>query len=117
MRPDLDERAAYGHARHDFPGYGAGSDPVRRLARGCAPRAAPIAQSVFHQVGVIGVAGTELVLDVAVVLGAGIDILDLERDWRAGRDLRPCLVGEHARENTHLVRFLPLGGVARLARP
>ena len=58
-------------------------------------------------------AGAKLVLDVAVVLGAGIDILDLERDRRSGRDLRARLVGEHAREDAHPVRFLPLSDIAR----
>jgi hypothetical protein len=79
-------------------------------------RPEPIAQAVFHQIGVVGMAGTELVLDVAVVLGAGVDILDLERDRRPRRGLHARLIGEHARQDAHLIRLLPLGGVARLAR-
>ena len=60
--------------------------------------------------------GAELVLDVPVVLGARVDILDLERDRRAGGHLLSArLVGEDAGEDAHLVRLLALGGEARLA--
>ena len=61
-------------------------------------------------------AGAELVLDLAVVLGPRVDVLDLERDRRAGGHLLAArLVGEHAGEDAHLVGLLALGGVARLA--
>ena len=63
-------------------------------------------------------AGPVFVLDVGIVLRALVDILDQERDRRAGRHLLAArLVGEHARQDAHRVGFLPLGGEARLARP
>ena len=48
--------------------------------------------------------------DFRIVLGALVDIVDVERDRRAGR--APL---EHAREDAGLVRLLALGGEARLA--
>ena len=87
----------------------------RRLARRRAARAPPIAHAIFGEIGVVGVARAELVLDLPIVLGARIDIVDLERDRRAGGHLRARrLVGEHAGEDAHLVGLLALGGVARL---
>ena len=80
------------------------------------PGAPPIAQAVFHLIGVVGVAGPELVLDLAVVLGPRIHIGDLEGDRRSGGELRAAFVVEHAGEDTHLVGLLALGGVFRLAR-
>ena len=47
-----------------------------------------------------------------IVLGPLIDILDHQADRRPG-----SLAFEHAGEDPHRVRFLPLGGELRLARP
>ncbi len=59
-----------------------------------------------------------LVLDVGIVLGALVDIVDQERDRRSRRHLRAArLIGEHAGEDLHRVRLAPLRGEARLARP
>ncbi len=55
-------------------------------------------------------AGPELVADVGVVLRLLVDILDQERNRRAGRDL--CLhplVLKDAGEDAHPVGLLPLG--------
>jgi len=88
------------------------------LPRRGAPAAAVVAQAVFGVVGVVGVAGAVEVADVRVILRALIDILDHERDRRAGRDLFPARVVDHdAREDLHLVGFAALGGEARLAGP
>ena len=63
-------------------------------------------------------AGAELVADVAIVLGALVDILDQHHDGRAGGDLaRRALVFEDARQDLHLVGLLALRGEARLAGP
>ena len=53
-----------------------------------------------------------------IVLAALVDIVDDERDRRAGRHLRAgCLVREHAGEDFDRVGFLALRGEARLAGP
>jgi hypothetical protein len=55
-------------------------------------------------------------LDLGVVLGAGIDILDNQRDRRTGGEKLAALgVLEDARENADIVRLPSLGGEARLA--
>ena len=59
----------------------------------------------------------EFVLDVTIVLGTLVDILDHQADRRAGGDLFALFIAEHAGENAHRVRFAPLGGEARLAGP
>ena len=55
-------------------------------------------------------AGPETLGDLAVVLRALVGVLDDERDRRAGGQAL-----EHAGEDAHGVRFLPLRGEARLA--
>jgi hypothetical protein len=62
-------------------------------------------------------AGAELVADFGVVLGALVDILDHQRDRRAGRHLAAgTVILEHAGQDLHLVRLAPLRGEAVLAR-
>ncbi len=91
---------------------------MRGLARGLASAAAVVANAVFDVIGVVGVARPVLVLDIGIILGALIDIVDHERDRRSGRHLRAGrLLDEHAGEDFHRVRLAPLRGEARLARP
>ena len=61
-------------------------------------------------------AGTEFVADLAIILGALIDILDQQPDGRAGGQLplHP-LVLEDAGENFHRIGFLALGDEFALA--
>ncbi len=66
----------------------------------------------FSSIGEIGMAGPEAARDVAVVLRPLVDILDHQRDRRAGGQAL-----EHAGEDADLVGFLPLGGEFRLAGP
>jgi hypothetical protein len=114
----LDQRAAHAHARHDFARDRAGSHARRGLARGLTAAAAMVADAVFGVVGVIGVAGPVLVLDVGVILRTLIDIVDDKRNGGARRDLFAArFVDEHAGEDFHLVRFAALRGEARLTRP
>ena len=81
-----------------------------------AAAAAIIADAVFDVVGVVGVRRTIFVLDIGIVLGARVFILDHERDRRARGHLFPGrLVGEYAGQDFDNVGFLALGGVARLA--
>ena len=62
-------------------------------------------------------AGPVAVADLGIILRALVDVLDHQRDRRAGRDLPArALVREHAGEDAHLVRLAPLRGEARLAR-
>jgi hypothetical protein len=62
-------------------------------------------------------AGAELVADFGVVLGALVDILDHQRDRRAGGHLAAgAVILEHAGEDFHLIRLAPLGGEAVLTR-
>ena len=114
----LDERAAHRHAGHDLARDRAGRDAHGGLARRLAAAAAIVADAVFGVVGVVGVAGPVLVLDVGIVLGALVDIVDHQRDRRAGRHLPAArVVREHAGEDFHRVGLAPLRGEARLARP
>ena len=118
MRAHLHQRAAHLQAGHDLARNRAGGDAHRRLAGGLAAAAAIVAQPIFDVVGVVGVAGAIFVLDVGVVLGALIDIVDQERDRRAGGHLLAGrFVHEHAGEDFDRVRLLALRGEARLAGP
>ena len=61
-------------------------------------------------------AGPIYVPDIGIVLGALIDILDHERDRRAGGHLLAGrIIQKHAGKDFDRVGFLPLGGEARLA--
>ena len=117
VRAHLHQRAAHAHARHDLSRDGAGGDAHRRLARRGSAAAAIIVDAVFDVVGVAGVAGPVLVLDVGIVLRALVDVLDQERDRRAGRHLAAVVIGEDAGQDLHRVRLLALRGEARLAGP
>src|SRR5215472_7328447 len=114
----LDQRATDRHARHDFARDRAGGNTHGGLSRRLAAAAAIITNAVFGVVGVIGVPGPVLVLDVGIIFGTRVDVVDHERNRRPGRHLLAGrLIDEHAGENFHLVRLAPLGGEARLARP
>ncbi|CAN5690058.1 hypothetical protein BH11PSE6_BH11PSE6_08090 [soil metagenome] len=97
--------------RDDQPRHGTGRDTRRRLARRGAPATAIVAETVFRVIGVIGMTRAIGLRHLRIVLRALIDILDHQADRRAGR---PAL--EHARQDTDLIRFLPLRGEARGAR-
>src|SRR5262249_42149149 len=113
MPTHLDERTADPHARDDLARNGAGGHPHRGLARGLASAAAIVAHAVFYVVGVIGMAGPVLILDVGIVLAALIDIIDDERDRRAGGHLLTGrFILEYAREDPDCVGLLTLGGEA-----
>ncbi len=114
--PDLHQRAANGDAVDHLARHRAGGDACCRLARRRAAAAAEVAHAVLLPVGVVGVAGAELVLDVAVVLGALVDVADEERDRRAGGDRAAVFVGKDARQDLDRVGLLALGGEARLPR-
>ncbi len=99
-------------ARNDLARHGARRHPHGGFARRRASAAAIVAYAVFGPVDVVGVARTERILDVAVVLRALIDVFDHQRDGRPRRDLTAIVVGEDAREDFDRVRLLPLGGEA-----
>ena len=101
-------------AEHLLKSYGAGGDTRSRLARRGTAAAAMVAKAVFHLIGVVGVAGAVLPGDVAIVLGALVDILDQHGDRRAGGDERIAVL-DHAGEDLHLVGLAPLGDEAGLA--
>ncbi len=110
------QRAAHDHAGHDLARQRAGGDARRRLARRGAAAAAIVAHAVFHVIGVVGMAGPVLPGDLAIVLGALVDILDHHRDRRAGGDHGlAVVVHDDAGKNSHLVRLAALGDEARLA--
>src|SRR5687767_8157357 len=112
---DLDQGAADLHRLVHQVRQHLARDRARRdarggLARGGTPAAAIVAVAVIlGPVGEVGVAGTELVLDLAVVLAALILVLDYERDRRAGG-----LALEHAGQDLDLVILAPLGDETRL---
>ena len=114
----LHQRGAHLDAGNHLARDRAGGDPRGGLARRGAPAAAKVANPVFRLVGEVGVSRPVLVFDVAVVLGALIDVLDVDADRRAGRHLAAAaLVKHHAREDARLVGLLALGGEARGSRP
>ena len=92
-------------------GHRARCDPHRGLSRAGPAAAAIVANAVLGPVGVVGMARSKLVGDVAVVLRALVGILNLQRQRRAGR--HPL---EGAGENAHEIVLAPLCGVAGLAR-
>src|SRR6185437_14048957 len=113
MRPHLHERAADADlVAEDFAADRAGGNTHRGLARRGAATAAIIADAVFGPIGVIGVAGTETVLDGLIIARALVFVLDQETDRRAGG-----LALEHAGQDLHLIGFLPLRREAILAGP
>ena len=108
---ELHEVAAHGDAVglvQPFLGDGACRHAACRLARRGTAAAAIVADAVFLPVGVVGVAGTEGVGDIAVVLAALVFVADQQRDGRAGG-----FAFEHAGQDLHRVRFAALGNVAR----
>src|SRR5690606_32048503 len=84
------------HPHGGLPGRGAAATAI-------------VADAVLVLVAVIGVGGAKLILDLGVVLGALVGILDDHANGRAGG---PAL--EHPGEDLHLVRLPALGGVAGL---
>ncbi len=78
-----------------------------------AAAATVVANSVFLVIGVVRMGRAELIHDIAVILGALIDIFDHHANRRAGG-----FTLENARQNFDLVGFLTLGdktGLTRLA--
>src|SRR5262249_47562650 len=110
---ELHDGAAHRHARaHHLAGDGAGRDTHRRLARRLAAAATIVAHAVLLEIGVVGVRRAELVLDLRVVARALVDVVDVQRDRRAGRHAL-----EHARQDPDRVGLLALRHEARLAGP
>jgi hypothetical protein len=89
-----------------FPRQRTGGNAQGGLARGGSPTAPVIPETIFFPVRVIGVTWTKLPLDVLVVAGTGVCVLDKQANGRTGR---PAL--EDARQNLHIVRFLALRSV------
>ena len=54
---------------------------MRGFARALPAAAAIIAHAIFGLIGIVGMAGAELVADLAIILGALVDILDQQRRW------------------------------------
>jgi hypothetical protein len=65
-------------------GHGTGGHHRCGEPRGRAPAAARVAQAVFVKVGVVGMAGTEGLQDVAVVLAALVGVADQQGNRCAG---------------------------------
>src|SRR6516225_338179 len=117
MRSHLHERAANLQPGHDLARDRSGGDPHRGLARRLAATAAIVAQAVFYVIRIIGMARPVFVLDIRIIFRALIDIIDQQRDRRAGRDLFSArLIDKDAGKDFHRIRLLALRRVARLAR-
>src|SRR6185437_11720122 len=109
VRTHLDQCAAHPKTGHNLACDRTGADPRRRLTRRSPSAAAVIVDAVLDVVGVAGVPGTILVLDVGVVPRALVDIFDHQHDRRTGRHLLTGLfVGKHPRHDFYRVRLLPL---------
>ena len=90
--------------------------PRRGFAGAGTAAAAIIAHAIFGPIGVVGMAGAELVADLAIVFRALVLVLDQQRDGRArGHLLLHALVLEHAGQDLHRVGFAPLGDEFRRA--
>src|SRR6185437_16754542 len=89
-----------------------------RLARRGAAAAAIVADAVFRLVGEIGMAGPVLFFNLAVVLAALVDVVDVDADRRPRRHLAAAALVEHdAGEDARLVGLAALRGEARGSRP
>src|SRR5476649_1663215 len=107
---ELDHRAANPDAiAQHLAGDRAGGHAHGRLARRLAAAAAIVAHAILLQIGVVAVRGPELVLDLAVVAAALVDVVDVQRDRRAGRDAL-----EDAGQDFYRVRLLALRHKGRL---
>src|SRR5262245_4566627 len=85
LAAELHDRAAdVDGGTQDLAGDRPGSDTHRRLARRLPAAAAIVTHAVFLEIGVVGVRGTELVLDLGIIARALIDIVDMQGDRRAG---------------------------------
>ena len=117
---DGNQRPAHGdfleQGIQNFARHCASRHPRCGLARAGTAAAAIVAHAILGHVGVIGMAGTKLVADLAIVLRPLVFVLDQQRNRRAGRDLflHP-LVLEDAGENLHRVALAPLGDEFRCA--
>src|SRR5262249_2233259 len=112
---DLDQGAADGRAGNDLARDRPRGDARRRLARAGPAATAIVADAVFLPVGIVGVAGPELVGDVGIVAAALVDVVDDDADGRAGGQLPTLLVGENARQHPGRVGLAALCRKARLA--
>src|SRR5690606_34422793 len=115
--PQLDHAGADAHrlAQH-FPRHRARGHPHGRLAGRAATAAARVADAVLGLVGEVGVAGAEGAGDVAIVLRAGVLVLDQDRDRRT-RGHRPGAVVVRARQDARRVALPALGDEAAAAGP
>ena len=86
------------------------ADDGRGQPRGRSPAAAVVAQAILLRVGIVRMAGTEGLCDVAVFLAALIFVSNQQCNGRAGRSAL-----KDAGQDFHRVRFLALGDVARRA--
>src|SRR5271156_3935050 len=112
------QRATNAHGRNDLARDRAGGHPRGGLARRGSPPATIIADAIFGLVDVIGVTRPILFLDVGVVFGSLIDVLDVDRDRRSRRHLPAAAFVEHdARQYAGLVGLAPLRGETRRTRP
>jgi len=94
-----------------FPGDHRRGHAHGGLARRGAATTARVADAVFLPIGVVRVARSESLRDVAIVLAALVGVADQQRDRRAGRH-----AFEHAGQDLDLVGLLPLRDVPRRAR-
>ena len=113
----LHQRAANADAGRHLAGDRAGGDARRRLARRGAPAAAIVADAVFCVIDVVGVAGTVLVLDLAIVLRPLIDVVDEDRrsafrSSPAGRSSSSIITPERMRASSGSRRWVVKRDVA-----
>ena len=107
VRSHLDQGTAnLDPAAQDLAGDGAGGDANGGLAGAGAAAAAVVADAVLLEIGVIGVAGAEQILDVVVILRPGVLVGDQQGDGCAGGP-----VFENAGQDLHPVGFAPLTGM------
>src|SRR5690606_11605601 len=108
--------AAHAHRRNDQPRQRPGRNARGGLARRRSASPARIAQPVLGVIGIVGMAGPELVGDLRIVLRALVDIADEHGNRRTGGDeFVPVL--DDAGQDLDLVRLAALGDIARLTRP
>ena len=119
----VDTVHAHGHQRaldlkprHDLARYGACCHTSCRFARRRTSAAAIVANAVFDVIGIIGMTGTILTGNFAIILRALIGVLDHHRNRRASRRHGHAIVAQkNTGKHANLIRFAALRRIFGLA--
>src|SRR5258706_7634649 len=117
FRPKLNQCAPDCDVRQYLPGHRARCNAHGGLPRRGTAAAAIVPDAILHEVGVIGVAWAELVLDAGIVFRALVLVFYQKGNRRPRCDLNTRIVWKNARYDLDAVFLLALRCEARLPRP